>query len=695
MKEMPNRLAHEASPYLLQHANNPVDWYAWGEEAFEKARVEDKPIFLSIGYSTCHWCHVMEHESFENDVIAGLLNQHFVPVKVDREERPDIDRIYMMFVQATSGTGGWPMSVFLTPELKPFFGGTYFAPENRNGRPGFGTILDHLSKAWANDRVSILASGEGVLAELRKYSVVRAMGDETLDPRQLSDTLFEQLRASFDSKLGGFGTQPKFPRPVVYNFLLRHHHLTGNDEALQMVTKTLDEMSRGGVNDQMGGGFHRYSVDSQWFVPHFEKMLYDQAQLAVSYLEAYQLTGVPRYATVARSILDYVLRDMTDPDGGFYSAEDADSVADPKKPDQKREGAFYVFTYDEIAKVIGERAMTWFAYRYGCAPLGNVHQDPHQEFTGRNILHQSRSLEETSARFGIPLAELKPALDQAQAKLLEARASRVRPGLDDKVLTAWNGLMISAFAKAAAILDEPCYLAAAQRAAAFLKAQLITADGVLLRRYRQGAAAIPGFLDDYAYFTQALLDLHQADFDPRHLTLARTLADDLIDVFEDEEHGGFFSTTGTDPDLILRIKDDYDGSEPSGNSAAAVALVMLGAVTAEAKYSDAAERLFRAFTPRLTQATGTLPQMLVALLAARTPHRQVVFAGPYDAPLLQRARMNFAPFQSILRAEWAPTNMPAVDGKPTVYVCENFTCQLPVTDGEALSALLAKGSPLS
>jgi len=688
---MPNRLAHEASPYLLQHANNPVDWFPWGEEAFEKAQAEDKPIFLSIGYSTCHWCHVMEHESFENEAIASLLNQHFVPVKVDREERPDIDRIYMMFVQATTGSGGWPMSVFLTPELKPFFGGTYYTPGDRNGRPGFGTILQHLAAAWTGDRQKILDSGEAVLSELRKYSEVRALGEEVLDPQKLSETLFEQLKGTFDSRLGGFGRQPKFPRPVIYNFLLRHHHLTGNDEALEMVTKTLDEMARGGMNDQMGGGFHRYSVDAQWFVPHFEKMLYDQAQLAVSYLEAFQVTREPRYAAVARSIFDYVLRDMTDPAGGFYSAEDADSE-DPLKPGHKREGAFYVWTYDEIANLIGEKAMTWFAYRYGCAPNGNVHEDPHQEFLRHNILYESRSILETSQRFGVRVDELTTTFDDARAKLMEARKQRVRPGLDDKILTAWNGLMISAFARGAAVLDEPRYLVAAQRAAAFLKSQLLMSDGVLLRRYRQGAAAIPGFLDDYACFLQALLDLHQADFDPRHLTLARTLAEDLIDLFEDEAHGGFYSTTGAETDLILRIKDDYDGAEPSGNSAAASALVTLHALTGEVRYLEAAERLFQAFTPRLTLAAGTLPQMLVALLTARTPHRQVVFAGPHDATLLGLARQPFAPFQSILRAEWAPVQMPAIDGKPTAYVCQNFTCQLPVTSGEGLSDLLQAGS---
>jgi len=688
---MPNRLGHEASPYLLQHANNPVDWYPWGEEAFEKARSENKPIFLSIGYSTCHWCHVMEQESFENESIAEWLNQHYVPVKVDREERPDIDRIYMMFIQATTGTGGWPMSVFLTPDLKPFFGGTYYPPGDRQGKPGFGSILQHLTSAWANDQKNILESGEAVLFELRKYAQVRAVDEGMLDPTILSQTLFQQLHDSFDRDLGGFGTKPKFPRPVVFNFLLRHFHLTGEPEALTMVTKTLDEMARGGINDQMGGGFHRYSVDAQWFVPHFEKMLYDQAQLAVSYLEAYQITREPRYAAVARSIFDYVLRDMTDSAGGFYSAEDADSD-DPAKPGHQSEGAFYLFTYDEIANLIGEKAMTWFAYRYGCAPNGNVHDDPRQEFARRNILYQSRSVEETAQRFGLPLTDLRQTLSDAQAKLMAARKIRVRPGLDDKVLTAWNGLMISAFAKGAMVLEEPRYLAAAQRATAFLKDQLLTADGVLLRRYRQGAAAIPGFLDDYACFTQALLDLHQADFDPRHLDLARTLADDFLDLFEDEHHGGFFATTGQDADLILRIKDDYDASEPSGNSAAACALVTLHAVTDDARYRDAAERLFRAFTPRLTQAPSTLPQMVAVLLAARTPHRQVVFAGPYDADFVQRARAGFAPFQSILRAEWTPVPMPAIDGKPTAYVCQNFACQLPVTESAELSALLQAGS---
>ncbi len=686
---MPNRLGLEASPYLLQHANNPVDWYPWGEEAFAKARSEDKPIFLSIGYSTCHWCHVMEHESFESQTIAGLLNQHFVPVKVDREERPDVDRIYMMFVQATTGSGGWPMSVFLTPELKPFFGGTYFPPENRYGRPGFATILEHLSTAWVADRARILEAGESVLADLRKYSTVRAAAPTDLDPAQLSETLFQQLRRSFDSRLGGFGNAPKFPRPVVYNFLLRHHHLTGQDDALEMVTKTLDEMARGGMNDQLGGGFHRYSVDAQWFVPHFEKMLYDQAQLAISYLEAFQITAEPRFAAVARTIFDYVLRDMTDPGGGFYSAEDADSVIDPADPKHKGEGAFYIWTYSDLVARLGEQTAHWFSYRYGCSPNGNVHEDPHQEFTGRNILYQSRTVAETAQRFGVAEADVARALDEAQAKLLAERAHRVRPGLDDKVLTGWNGMMISAFAKAAVVLEEPRYRQAAQNAAAFVKAQLLTGDGVLLRRYRQGDAAIPAFLDDYAFYAQSLLDLYQADFDSAHLALARQLADDIIDLFEDTEHGGFFSTTGDDADLILRVKDDYDGAEPSGNAIVAQLLVNLHAVTAENRYLEAAERLFQAFAPRLTQAPMTLPQMLVALLAARTPHQQVVLAGPLDDGFRRISQTGFAPFRTVLREADASLPMPPLEGRPTAYVCQNFACDLPVTDAAALTARLA------
>jgi uncharacterized protein YyaL (SSP411 family) len=485
-----NRLANEKSPYLLQHAHNPVDWYAWGPEAFEKARAENKPIFLSIGYSTCHWCHVMERESFENDQIAALLNRDYVAIKVDREERPDVDRIYMTFVQATTGGGGWPMSVWLTPALQPFFGGTYFPPENRWGHPGFGSVLTQVATAWHNDPGQISDSARDVVEQLKKHVTVEPAHAGVAFDKATVDSGFNIFRRTFDTSLGGFGGAPKFPRPSVHNFLLRYYARTSNQDALDMVLLTLREMAKGGMNDQLGGGFHRYSVDERWFVPHFEKMLYDQAQLAISYLEAFQITAEAQYADTARAILDYVLRDMTDPQGGFYSAEDADSVIAPDHPDLKGEGAFYIWTTKEIQALLSPEAAEWFCYRYGVEADGNVENDPHGEFTGRNILYQAHTEEQTAERFEQPIEPVRAALQQAAGVLLQARSKRVRPHLDDKVLTSWNGLMISAFAMAGAVLEEPRYAGAARRAAEFLIAHLYDAStGVLLRRYRQGDAA--------------------------------------------------------------------------------------------------------------------------------------------------------------------------------------------------------------
>lgn len=683
-----NQLALEKSPYLLQHAHNPVDWFPWGPAAFEKARKEDKPIFLSVGYSTCHWCHVMERESFENESVAEILNRSFVSVKVDREERPDIDRVYMMFVQATTGSGGWPMSVFLTPEGKPFYGGTYYPPDNRYGRPGFKTLLEHLARAWDHDRARINEASQSVMAELLQYSRIAPDSSRDLDPSAVAAATSDHLRRSYDAQAGGFGNAPKFPRPVVFNFLLRHHHLARNAEALDMTLHTLREMAKGGMYDQLGGGFHRYSVDSHWFVPHFEKMLYDQAQLAIAYLEAFSLTRDAEFERVARGILDYVLTDLTHPSGAFYSAEDADSVIDPANPHEKGEGAFYVWSFEELTSILGEAAAHHFAYQYGCITGGNVFDDPHLEFTGKNILFQSRTLDETAARFNVEKNILEHELRESTRRLLDARSRRIRPHLDDKILTAWNGLMISAFARAAAILHEPRYLIAAQRAAAFLREHLITADGILLRRFRDGHAAIPGFLDDYAFLTQALLDLYQADFDSAHLELAQRLAGDLIDLFEDPSAGGFFSTT-EDNELVLRLKDDYDGAEPSGNSAAILALLILHEFTRDDRYRAAADRALRAFVPRLLQSPITIPQMVCALLASETPHRQIVLAGPPAPDFLTAIRARFAPFEIVVRAEDSPVNMPAIDGQPTAYVCQNFTCQLPVTSVEALRPLLA------
>ncbi|HEU0142207.1 MAG TPA: thioredoxin domain-containing protein, partial [Bryobacteraceae bacterium] len=521
-----NRLANEKSPYLQQHAHNPVDWYPWGEEAFERARREDKPIFLSIGYSTCHWCHVMERESFESESLAEVLNRFFIPIKVDREERPDVDRVYMTFVQATTGGGGWPMSVWLTPELKPFLGGTYFPPDDRYGRPGFRSVLEQIAKAWESDQTRILQSSHDVLAELEKH--VQVKGDAAYLDDRILESGFNVFRRTYDVRLGGFGNAPKFPRPAVFNFLLRYYRRTGNQEALHMTVNTLKAMARGGMYDHLGGGFHRYSVDARWFVPHFEKMLYDQAQLAIAYLEAFQITGEAWLQETARGILDYVLRDMRSPEGGFYSAEDADSVIDPAQPHEKGEGAFYIWSAGEIRSLVDSPVLDWFQYRYGVEAAGNVQEDPQGEFTGRNILYEAHTVEETAERFDLPEAEIRRGLEEATQKLLAHRSGRIRPHLDDKILTCWNGLMISAFAKAGQVLGESKYSEAASTAADFILSKLYERySGRLLRRFREGEAAIPGFLDDYAFLAQGLLDLYETTFDIHHLDTAIRLTETM------------------------------------------------------------------------------------------------------------------------------------------------------------------------
>jgi uncharacterized protein YyaL (SSP411 family) len=686
-----NKLADEKSPYLLQHAHNPVDWMPWGEEAFAKARAEDKPIFLSIGYSTCHWCHVMERESFEKEEIAAVLNHHFVPVKVDREERPDVDRIYMMFVQATTGSGGWPMSVWLTPDLKPFYGGTYFPPDNRFGRPGFKYILEQLGNAWAGDRARILESAGDVIQQLTQHSEVRS-GGTRLD-ENAAEHLFLGFRRMFDSRKGGFGQAPKFPRPTVYNFLLRYHRRTGNQEALDMVLLTLREMAKGGMNDQIGGGFHRYSVDEDWFVPHFEKMLYDQAQLAISYLEAFQITADPLYAAIARDIFEYVLRDMTHPEGGFYSAEDADSIIDAADPHEKGEGAFYIWTRQELDQLLGEPAAEWFSYRFGVDDDGNVRNDPQQEFTGRNILYQSHTVETAAQQYDVGVEEMAASLAISAQILLAARGKRPRPHLDDKVLTAWNGLMISAFAKGAQVLGEPRYEQAARRAADFILARMYQAEqGLLLRRFRDGDAAIPGFLDDFAFFGQGLIDLYEATFEVGYLTAATNLAQDMRDIFEDTGDGGYFSTGTEDANLILRMKDDYDGAEPSGNSVAVLNLLRLARMTGNTHFEAAAERALEAFATRINNAPLAIPQMLVAFLFSRSKHRQVILAGGEGhAEMLRTLYAKFLP-ETVLLGSDAPEavqlSIKPLDGRATAYVCENFACQLPTAEVEKFAELL-------
>ncbi len=700
-----NRLAQEKSPYLQQHAHNPVDWYPWGEAAFEKARLENKPIFLSIGYSTCHWCHVMERESFENEEIAALMNRDYVAIKVDREERPDVDRIYMTFVQATAGSGGWPMSVWLTPELEPFFGGTYFPPESRWGQPGFGSILTQIAQAWASDREKIEESARNLVEQLRKQvEVAPTRGGAAFDAATL-ESAFSIFRRTFDSRLGGFGGSPKFPRVSVHHFLLRYYARTKNQEALDMVLLTLREMAHGGMNDQLGGGFHRYSVDDRWFVPHFEKMLYDQAQIAISYLEAFQATGDRQYADTARAIFDYVLRDMTDAGGGFYSAEDADSAISPEHPELKGEGAFYIWSFEEIHALLSQPAAGWFCYRYGVREGSNVASDPHGEFPGKNILYQAHTVEETARHFSRPPEEVQTALDRACGLLLAARAKRVRPHLDDKILTAWNGLMISAFAKGGAVLDDARYAEAARRAAEFVIGHLYDADsGALLRRYRERDAAIPGFLDDYSMFVQGLLDLYEAQFDRRHLELAARLTEKQKELFEDAKSGAFFSSAANDHRLVLRVKDDYDGAEPSGNSVAVMNLVRLARMTNRALFRESAERTLAAFASRLALTPVAIPQMLTACEFLLGDPREIILTGPRDSvemrALLRELHTRFVPSRVVLLVDSPETrqalaagipsiaSMNPLEGRASAYVCRNYTCQLPVCEPAKFAELI-------
>jgi hypothetical protein len=684
-----NALIHEKSPYLLQHAHNPVHWQPWGEAAFEQARREDKPIFLSVGYSTCHWCHVMEHESFENEQIAEILNRNFVSIKVDREERPDVDRIYMLFVQASSGSGGWPMSVWLTPELKPFFGGTYFPPDSRYGRPGFVDVLKQIHQAWLNNREKLTTSSDNIVEQLRTY--LRPRKETALPTEELFASGYEQFRRSFDSHFGGFGSSPKFPRPVTLNYLLRYHALSQSAEALDMVTATLRAMAAGGMNDQLGGGFHRYSVDRRWFVPHFEKMLYDQAQLATSFLEAFQITKGSDFEAVAHEIFKYLLRDMRAPEGAFFSAEDADSP-DPENPGHKREGAFYVWRQSQIEAVLGKDEAAWFCHYYGVQPNGNVQEDPHGEFSGWNILYQASTVEDTAQHYGVPVSTVKEALERSGQTLFELRTSRPRPHLDDKILTAWNALLISAFAKAAQLAPHSEYLQAAAQATEFLMNRMYSLDsGVLLRRFREADAAVPGFLDDYAFFAQALLDLFETTFNPEYLVVACKLATEGFVQFEDEENGGFFSTAGADANLLLRIKDDYDGAEPSGNSVATDVLLRLAHLTGNESFRARAEKSLQAFVPKLREQPTQAPQMMVA--AGRwlaEPDQLVVRCESITVGVLEfiaQKRAGFLPFRSVavipdaaveaLRSVAPFLASLSRNSAATVYECRNFACQLP------------------
>jgi len=679
---MPNRLANESSPYLLQHANNPVDWQPWGPEALRRAKAEQKPIFLSIGYSACHWCHVMEHESFENAAIAAALNEKFISIKVDREERPDLDQIYMNAVQLLTGRGGWPMSVFLTPDLQPFFGGTYWPPEPRGGMPGFGQVIEAVYDAWQNRRPQAVAQAGELTRHLKNLS---AAGDAAgkLSPELLGAAV-ARLEAVFDFTHGGFGRAPKFPHPMDLQLLLRVWFRTRRDGLLEMVNLNLDRMARGGIYDHLGGGFARYAVDERWLVPHFEKMLYDNALLASVYLDGYLATRNPEYARVARETLNYVLHYMTDAAGGFHSTEDADS--------EGQEGKFYVWTPEEIHDILGEEQGERFCYVYDVSPEGN--------FEGESILNLPKTIAQCASLRGWDAEELATELSASRRKLLQVRDQRVRPGKDDKVLVSWNALMIDALAKAAGILHDATYLAAARRAADFILTQLRRSDERLLHCWRGGVAKLDAYLDDYACLTNALVTLYEATFEERLIDQAVWLAETMLARFADPAAGGFFFTADDHEELIARNKDVHDSSVPSGNAMAATALLRLGKLTGQRQFVEAAQRTLENSVHLMQQSPTAAGQMLIAADLCFGPVQEIVITGHHEAELAAVTRGlhgHFVPHRVVAartadQVERSP-HLEAIfagkplHGQPHVYVCHDFACQAPVTGSAEIDAL--------
>ncbi|HUI01172.1 MAG TPA: thioredoxin domain-containing protein [Nitrososphaerales archaeon] len=667
----PNRLIDEKSPYLLQYALNPVDWYPWGEEAFTKARKDDKPIFLSVGYSTCHWCHRQNEESFEDEAIAKLLNEKFVPIKVDREERPDIDDVYMKAVIALTGSGGWPLSVFLTPDLKPFYGGTYFPPVPRHGLPSFPEVLNFLADAWAKKRDEVLRTSDDLTKAIREEYQVKGGGAVSKD---LLDGAYAEVVSLHDQQFGGFGPPPKFPLPSYIGFLLRYNARTSRVSALNPVLKTLDSMSDGGIRDHLAGGFHRYSTDRYWLVPHFEKMLYDNALLARQYADAYRATRQPRYAKTARDTLEWVLEEMTSAEGGFYSAQDADT------PDG--EGHYYTWTPDEVAEVLGKDDAAIFCQHYGVTPEGN--------FEGkRSILNVTTTVERTATKLGIPSERAESSLASSRVLLLAARRKRTRPAVDDKVLASWNGLALSGFSCAYQALQEPRYLDAATRCAGFLLEKLARkgASPMLRRRYRDGEVAIDGNLEDYSFLIAGLLDLYESSLQGRWFDSALHLAEEMVALFWDPDAGGFFLKPPAGE--LVAVKDGYDGPTPSGNSVAALDLLRLSEFTGNDDYREMAESTLKLFAGTMeSQPTGHL-EMLAAVDFSLGSKEIVIASGwePDDLRgMLKEIQTRYLPTKVLAVADKAPAlaqlteGKAAIKGRSTVYICENFACKAPITD---------------
>ncbi len=674
-----NRLVRETSPYLLQHAYNPVDWYAWGDEAFDKARREDKPIFISIGYSACHWCHVMEHESFENADTARLMNENFVNIKIDLEERPDIDQIYMRFVQMTTGHGGYPLNVFLTPDKLPFFGGTYFPPAPRYQMPSFPQILESVAKAFRERRDELLHSANEVLDELQRVGAVE-IAEADLS-KNLLDKAFQSSIKNFDSVNGGFGGAPKFPPPMSLEFLLRYYKRTKNKSALKMVEKTCQKMASGGIYDQLGGGFHRYTVDAIWLVPHFEKMLYDNAQLARIYLHLFQITKDKFYQRIAVETLEYVKREMLDRSGGFYTAQDADS--------EGVEGKFFIWTPEEIREILGEKDARIFNFYFDVSEHGN--------FEEKNILNIKNSIAETAKAFKIPEEKLKEVIKRGREKLFAEREKRVKPFRDEKVITAWNGLMLATFAEASAVLDRADYLEIARRNADFILDNL-TKDGYLLRTSKDGQAKLNAYLEDYANFADGLIELYQVSGDTKYLKEAGRLADLMITEFWDETGEGFFFTANNHEKLPVRSKEFYDNATPSGNSVAADVLLKLSLLLGEEKYERFAVRILRAVAPQISRYPQAFGRILSVLEFYLSPVKEIVIIGEKGNELEREIWNEYLPNKIVVlaknaeeSAEFIPLlqERKMINENPTAFVCENFTCQKPVTTVEELKQQLA------
>lgn len=674
---MANHLIHETSPYLLQHAHNPVDWFPWGEEAFTKAREENKPILLSIGYSACHWCHVMAHESFENEQIARLMNENFVNIKVDREERPDLDQIYMNAVQMMTHHGGWPMTVFLTPDAVPFYGGTYFPPEDRYNMPGFPRVLISVAQAYRERQDDIRETGTSLVNELRRLSATSG-SNEPIEV-ELLDAAYAGIIRSYDSINGGFGGAPKFPPAMALEFLLRTHARTGNREALEIVSHTCQKMANGGMYDQLGGGFHRYSTDAKWLVPHFEKMLYDNALLSRLYLHYFQVSQAPAARETVEGILDYVLREMTDPAGGFYSTQDADS--------EGHEGKFFVWDINEIRDALGDRDASLFSSYYNITESGN--------FEGKNIPNVTRTLEEVAKENNLSVSALQESLKESKSKLFELRETRVKPDRDEKVLTAWNGLMMASFAEAGVILGRRDYTDAARKNAEFVTFNL-RRDGVLLRTWKDGVARFNAYLEDYAFLIEGLLTLFETTGEFRWLTKALALTVTMINEFWDDDAGGFFFTGKSHENLIVRSKDYFDNATPSGNSVAAIALPKLALLSGNEKYRNLATATLREIGNSARRYPSGFGYALSAADFLLSTPKEVAIVGnnPFDIqPLLYEVWRRYLPNKVVAPGYGIDViplleNRTPLNGLPTAYVCEHYTCKQPVNDASALAEQL-------